>query len=129
MSHFAQLDANDVVLRVLVIEQDQVDTGKWGDPASFVQTSYNTRGGVHYDPATGKPSADQRKALHKNYAGIGYRFDRARRAFISPQPFASWVLDEKTCLWNAPVHHPKDGKMYAWDEATRSWKQSVGISV
>ena len=76
---------------------------------------------MHYDPATGEPSADQSKALRKNYAGIGYSYDATRDAFIPPKPYASWALDEQTCLWNAPVPYPTDGKRYQWDEATTSW--------
>lgn len=125
MSHFAIVDENDIVTNVLVIEQDVINSKMFGDPASFVQTSYNTRGGVHYDPVTGKPSADQSKALRKNFACVGDKFDRARDAFIKPRPFASWVLDEQTCLWNAPIAKPQDGKYYRWDENTLSWKEIV----
>ena len=88
---------------------------------TYRQTSYNTRGGVHYDPVTGQPSADQTKAFRKNYAGIGYRYDIDRDAFIPPKPYPSWVLNEDTCLWDAPVPMPSDGNMYQWDEATTSW--------
>jgi hypothetical protein len=87
---------------------------------TYKQTSYNTRGGVHYQ-ADGTPSADQSKAMRKNYAGLGYTFDAARNAFIPPKPYASWLLNETTCLWDAPVAYPTDGKRYSWDEATTSW--------
>jgi hypothetical protein len=97
----------------------------FGDPASFVQTSYNTKGGVHYDAVTMQPSADQSKALRKNFACIGDKYDRVRNAFIKPQPFASWVLNEDTCLWDAPVARPQDVKIYDWDEATTTWKEIV----
>lgn len=123
MSHFAQIDSNDTVTRVLVIEQDVIDTELFGDPASFVQTSYNTRGGVHYDPYTNQPSEDQSKSLRKNFAGIGFKYDRTRDAFIPPQNFASWLLNEETCLWDAPVARPTDGKYYDWDEANLNWKE------
>jgi len=86
-----------------------------------VRTSYNTRGGVHYDPATGEPSADQSKALRYNFAGIGYTYDEERDAFIPPKPFESWVLDETTCLWQAPVDMPDDGQEYTWDESVGEW--------
>lgn len=92
----------------------------------YRQTSYNTRGGVHYK-ADGTPSEDQSKAFRKNYAGLGYTFDAGRNAFIPPKPFNSWVLDEATCLWNAPVAMPADAgtgeppKRYTWDETTTSW--------
>lgn len=112
MSHFAQIDENNIVTQVLVIEQDVVDTGLFGDPKSFVQTSYNTQGGVH--KLGGTP-------LRKNYAGIGYTYDKTRDAFIPPKPFNSWVLVEDTCLWEAPTPMPSDDKMYTWDEDTTSW--------
>jgi len=113
MSHFAKVE-NGIVTQVIVIEQDVVDTGLFGDPASWIQTSYNTSGGAH---ATGGTP------LRKNYAGIGYTYDRTRDAFIPPQPFSSWTLDENTCLWQAPVAYPTDGKHYAWNEATVSWQE------
>jgi len=112
MSHFAQIDGNNIVTQVLVIEQDVVDTGLFGEPSSFIQTSYNTQGGVH--KLGGTP-------LRKNYAGIGYTYDRSRDAFIPPKPYNSWVLNESTCLWDAPTAMPTDGKMYTWDENTTSW--------
>jgi hypothetical protein len=110
MSHFAKV-IDGIVTEVLVIEQDVIDTGLFGDPALWVQTSYNTYGGQHPE---GRP-------LRKNYAGIGYTYDVDRDAFIAPSPFPSWVLDEDTCLWNAPTAHPDDGKVYYWDEATLAW--------
>lgn len=126
MSHFAQLDENDVVTQVIRITQDVLDTGAFGDPNSFVQTSYNTRGGIHYDE-NGNPSADQSKALRKNYAGIGFKFDRVRDAFIEPQPFPSWSLNETSCLWEAPTPYPDDGNIYIWDESTLSWIKLGGV--
>ncbi len=81
-------------------------------PGEWVQTSYNTFGGQH--KLGGTP-------LRKNYAGIGFTYDRQRDAFIPPKPFASWVLNEDTCLWDAPVAMPDDGKIYVWDEATTNW--------
>ena len=112
MSHFAQIDENNIVTRVIVIDQPTVDTGLFGDPSSFVQTSYNTRGGIHLLGGT---------PLRKNYAGIGFVYDSERDAFIPPQPFASWTLNESTCLWHAPVDMPTDSKLYVWDEDTLSW--------
>lgn len=124
MSHFAIIDENNIVTQVLVIEQDVINTGHFGDPKTFVQTSYNTRGGVHYG-SDGQP--DGGVALRKNYAGIGYRYDKERDAFVPPKPFASWVLDEETCYWQAPVAMPDStdldpGLFYVWDEETVSWK-------
>lgn len=123
MSHFAIVDENDIVSQVIRITQDVIDTGAFGDPKSFVQTSFNTRGGVHYDAVTGEPSADQSKALRKNFAGIGDKYDRVRDAFIGRQPFASWSLNEQTCLWEPPVPMPTDDKDYRWDEFDLTWKE------
>ena len=83
------------------------------------RTSYNTRGGVHY--TDGEPSEDQSKAFRFNYSGIGYTYDEERDAFIPPKPFESWVLNEDTCLWEAPVAMPDDGEMYRWDEDDQTW--------
>ena len=123
MSHFAKLDANNIVTFVTVGRQE--DDGKEQELCErtgdvYRQTSYNTRGGVHYGP-DGEPSADQSKALRKNYAGIGYTYDEARDAFIPPKPYESWLLNEDTCLWDAPVPYPSDGEMYVWDEAAGDW--------
>ena len=118
MSHFAQIDENNIVTRVLVIEQDVVDTGLFGEPSSFILTSYNTHGGIH--TLGGTP-------LRKNYAGTGYTYDRGRDAFIPPKTYNSWVLNESTCLWEAPVPLPSDAgtgtppKSYIWDENTVNW--------
>jgi hypothetical protein len=114
MSHFAKV-IDGIVTEVLVIEQDVIDTGMFGDPSLFVQTSYNTYGGQHPD---GRP-------LRKNYAGIGFTYDAERDAFIAPQPFASWTLNEDTCLWTAPTPYPDDGKLYTWDEATLAWVEGA----
>jgi hypothetical protein len=115
MSHFAKIDENNIVTEVIVIEQDVLDTGLWGDPKDWIQTSYNTHGGVHM--LGGVP-------LRKNYAGIGYTYDRERDAFIPPKlgNIDSWVLNEDTCLWQPPIPEPNDGKLYYWDESTISWK-------
>ena len=115
MSHFAKVE-NGVVTQVIVAEQDVIDSGLFGEPSSWIQTSYNTKGGEH--KLGGTP-------LRKNYAGIGYTYDETRDAFIPPKPFASWVLNEDTCLWEAPVAMPEDGKIYVWDEATTSWVEQT----
>jgi hypothetical protein len=115
MAHFARVE-NGVVTQVIVIEREVLALGHWGDPNSWVQTSYNTQGGVHTQGGT---------PLRKNYAGIGFTYDSERDAFIPPKPYTSWVLDEATCLWNAPTSMPTDGKMYTWDEATTSWTEVV----
>lgn len=124
MTHFAKLDENNVVVFVTVGRQEDDGleaelTARTGDV--YKQTSYNTRGGVHYNAQTGEPSADQSKALRKNYAGVGFIYDEARDAFIAPQPYPSWVLDEDSCLWEAPVPRPDDGALYRWDEEAGDW--------
>jgi len=111
MSHFAKVN-NGIVEQVIVAEPEFFQTFVDTSPGEWIQTSYNTHGGVH--TLGGTP-------LRKNYAGIGYTYDRERDAFIPPKPFASWVLNEDTCLWDAPVAMPTDGGMYQWDEATTSW--------
>jgi len=107
MSHFAKIE-NNIVTQVIVAEQDVIDSGLFG--TGWVQTSYNTHGGQHPE---GRP-------LRKNYAGIGYTYDSSRDAFIPPQTFPSWLLNEETCLWSAPTPMPTDGKMYVWNESTLS---------
>jgi hypothetical protein len=115
MSHFAKIE-NGVVVQVVVAEEDFIATGALGDPANFVQTSYNTRGGIHYGQ-DGQPSG--REPLHKNYAGIGYTFDGT--GFAAPQPYASWSLNQDSYLWEAPVAMPTEGGPYNWNEATLAW--------
>jgi hypothetical protein len=114
MSHFAKV-INNIVQEVLVIEQDVIDTGMFGEPSLFMQTSYNTHGGQHPE---GRP-------LRKNYAGIGYTYDATRDAFIPPQPYPSWTLNEDTCLWESPVPYPSDGEIYIWEEALQEWKTQL----
>ena len=123
MSYFAELDSENIVIRVIAAAQDFIDSGKVGDPNNWVQTSYNTRGGVHYAPNSNTP--DGGVALRKNYAGLGYTYDETRDAFIFPKPYSSWILDEDTCKWDAPTPMPDDDKRYDWDEDTTSWKEIV----
>ena len=120
MGHYAKVQ-NGIVSQVIVAEAEFFDTFVDSSPGQWIQTSYNTRGGIHYQPNSNTPSDDQTKALRKNYAGIGYTYDAARDAFIPPQPFASWTLNETTCLWEAPIAYPDDGNMYTWDETTTNW--------
>jgi hypothetical protein len=108
MSHFAKVE-NGFVTEVIVAEQDYIDTLE--NPSAWVQTSYNTFGGVH----------PENRPLRKNYAGVGYTYDVTRDAFIAPQPYLSWALDEETCLWQSPIPCPIDGKNYYWDETTLTW--------
>lgn len=114
MTHFARVQ-DGIVTEVIVIEQDMVDTGLWGPPEEWVQTSYNTHGGVHR--YGGIP-------LRKNFAGIGYIYDKDLDAFIPPKLFDSWILDEDTCYWKAPVEYPSDGGSYIWNEETQQWEAS-----
>jgi hypothetical protein len=123
MAHFAKLD-NNVVVFVTVGRQEDEGledelSARTGDV--YKQTSYNTRGGVHYDPVTGEPSADQSKAYRGNYAGVGYTYDETLDAFIAPNPYPSWVLNEETFSWEAPIPYPSDGKDYIWDEQAGQW--------
>lgn len=120
MAHFAQIE-NGKVIQVIVVEPTQIEAGEFGDPENWVQTSYNTRGGVHYDPQTRLPSEDQSKAMRKNFAGPGDTYDATRDAFIPAQVFPSWLLNETTCLFEAPTPRPSDDKDYVWNEATVSW--------
>jgi hypothetical protein len=111
MSHFAKV-VDGIVTQVIVAEPEFFETFVDSSPGEWIQTSYNTHGGVHSNGGT---------PLRKNYAGIGFTYDRTKDAFIPPKPFASWVLNEETCLWDAPVAMPSDGKMYQWDENTTNW--------
>lgn len=110
MAHWAHL-TNGIVDQVIVIDEETLALGHWGDPSEWKQTSYRTQGGQHPE---GKP-------FRFNYAGLGYSYDAQRDAFIPPKPFASWVLNETTCLWEAPTPMPVDGKFYRWEESTTSW--------
>ena len=122
MAHFAKV-TDGKVTQVIVAEPEFFETFVDTSPGQWIQTSYNTRGGVHYNPETGEPSEDQTKALRKNYAGIGFSYDSLLDAFIPPKPFASWVLNETSCLWESPVAYPTDGLQYAWDETNQLWEQ------
>ena len=116
MSHFAKV-VDGIVTNVIVAEQDFIDNKD--DSSSWIQTSYNTRGGKHYAPNS--QDEDGGVALRKNYAGIGYTYDETRDAFIRPKPFDSWSLNEDTCDWDAPVDYPSDGEAYFWDEDIVNW--------
>jgi len=124
MGHFAKV-SNGIVTRVIVAEADFFNNFVDDSPGQWIQTSYNTRGGVHYKPNTNEPSEDQSKALRKNYAGIGYTYDATKDAFIPPQPFNSWTLNEDTCLWDSPVAYPEDGKLYKWNEEILNWEEVI----
>jgi hypothetical protein len=115
MTHFAKVN-NDVVVQVIVAEPEFFDTFVDSSPGEWIQTSYNTHGGVHTQGGT---------PLRKNYAGIGYTYDRQRDAFIPPKLFPSWTLNEDSCLWESPIPYPTDGKLYTWDEQTTNWIEVV----
>ena len=127
MAHYVKV-VDGTVVNGIVAEPEFFDTCVDSSPGEWIKTSYNMRGGVYYDPATGEPHADQAGMIaadegrqRKNYAGIGYTYDRTRNAFIPPKPFASWTLNEDSCLWEPPVAYPTDGKVYRWDEETTNW--------
>jgi hypothetical protein len=119
MTHFAQIEGG-VVTNVIVAEQDFIDNHTAG---TWVQTSYNTHGGVHYAPDSNTP--DGGVALNQNYAGIGYTYVDGV-GFHAPQPYPSWTLDSDTYLWEPPVAYPDDGRRYAWNEDTTAWVEIVG---
>ena len=124
MAHWAEIDENNIVVRVTVGNNDDADEGyQWlvdNLGGRWVQSSFNTYGGVYYN-ADRTVADDQSKACRFNHAAKGYTYDEARDAFIPPQPFDSWVLDEDTCLWVAPVAYPTDGEAYTWDEDAGDW--------
>ena len=113
MSHFAKV-VDGIVTQVIVAEPEFFQTFVDSSPGEWIQTSYNTHGGQHRNGGT---------PLRKNYAGIGYSYDRTKDAFIPPKPYPSWVLNDDTCLWGAPTPMPTDDKTYIWDETTTSWKE------
>lgn len=131
MSSWAEIDDNNIVLRVLVGDNNDpngdegyqwfVDNlgGRW------VKTSYNSFGGKRRDPNTGEVVNDNH--FRYNYACIGFTYDKKRDAFIPPKPYASWVLNEATCLWDAPVAYPSDGNVYVWDEALLDWVEANNL--
>ena len=115
MAHYAKV-VDGIVTKVIVAEADFFDTFIDDSAGEWIQTSYNTHGGEH--TLGGTP-------LRKNFAGIGFTYDRNKDAFIPPQPFASWTLNETTCLWEAPVAMPDDGKEYLWNESITNWTEVV----
>lgn len=112
MAHFAKVK-NGIVTKVIVAEQDFIDSYIDHEAGKWIQTSYNTRGGQHLLGGT---------PLRKNFAGIGYTYDEEKDAFIEPQPFPSWILNEETCLWNPPVDYPSDDNKYKWNETDQQWE-------
>ena len=125
MAHFAKVN-NGIVEQVIVAEPEFFETFVDSSPGEWIQTSYNTRGGIHYQPNSNIPSDNQSKALRKNYAGKGYSYDRQRDAFIPPKPFSSWILNETTCFWESPVAKPTAeldiSQVYSWNESILNWE-------
>ncbi len=140
MAHFAKVKSRKV-LEVIVAEQDYIDSLPTEDGVTWVQTSYNTSGNIHYgweevtiqeydkddNPSstykTQQPYPDGGVPLRKNFAGIGHTYDSGRDAFYAPKPYSSWVLNETTCIWEAPVAYPSDGKLYVWNESNLAWEE------
>ncbi len=116
MSHFAKIETG-LVTQVIVADQEFID----GIDGVWVQTSYNTHGGIHYAP--NGIESDGGLALRKNYAGVGYTYDETLDAFIPPKPYDSWLLDEPTCLWESPIPYPNDGNEYFWNEVGQCWDE------
>ena len=115
MAHFAKVN-NGTVVQVIVAEPEFFNTFVDSSPGQWIQTSYNTHGGVHTNGGT---------PLRKNYAGVGFTYDSVRDAFIPPKPYASWTLNEDTCLWDSPIAYPDDGKFYTWEEDAQQWNEVV----
>lgn len=124
MAHFALVE-DGIVMNVIVAEQEVINSGSFGDPSNWVQTSYNTKGGIHYDPETNTP--DGGIPFRKNYAVIGGVYDKERDAFYEQQPYSSWILNEETCKWQAPIPYPDvpTTKRYFWDEANLEWYLAI----
>ena len=122
MAHFAKV-VNGVVEKVIVAEQSFIDNFIDNSPGEWIQTSYNTHGGIHYEPNSQIPREDQSGALRYNYAGEGYLYDAEADAFYEPQPFPSWTLNTSTYMWEAPVAYPTDGKRYNWNEENTNWEE------
>jgi len=121
MSHFAQV-INGIVTQVIVAEQDVIDSGLFGLPSEWVQTSYNTRGNIHYGHDN---QPDNGTALRGNFAAIGYVYDDKNDVFYLPKPYPSWILNQSTWSWEAPVPYPLNDKKYLWDEESQSWIEKV----
>jgi hypothetical protein len=115
MAHFAKVN-NGKVEQVIVAEPEFFQTFVDSSPGTWLQTSYNTFGGVH--KLGGTP-------LRKNYAGVGFSYDAEKDAFIPPKPYASWILNDETCLWDSSIPYPTDGKKYSWEESTMSWVEAT----
>ena len=120
MGHFAKV-VDGKVVQVIVAEKEFFDTFVDSSPGQWLRNSYNMRGGIHYEPNSDTPKADQSQALRKNYAGIGFTYDPVRDAFIPPKPFESWILDEDKCEWIPPVPRPEGIDPWLWNEEAGAW--------
>jgi len=120
MGHYAKV-VDNIVTKVIVAEADYFDTFVDTSAGKWIQTSYNTYGGKHYNPETREE--DDGTPLRKNFAGVGFTYDAEKDAFIPRKPFQSWVLDEDTCLWEAPIPYPDDGLNYIWNESITNWTE------
>ena len=123
MGHYAKV-VDNLVTKVIVAKAEFFDDFVDDTPGEWIKTSYNTVGGKHHtqdEEGLWTESADQSKALRKNFAGRGFTYDREKDAFIPPKPFNSWTLNETTCLWDPPVVKPNDGQIYSWNEETQQW--------
>jgi hypothetical protein len=132
MPYFAQVDIENTVQQVLSIDQAELNTGLWGDPAQWFQTSYNTSGGVYYTPNTNTPAPDQSKAFRKNYAGIGFLWlpnGPEGEGFAPPKPYPSWLLNSFSYLWEAPVPMPEGQGECSWDETTLEWVCGAPVTI
>lgn len=123
MAHYAIIDENNLVIQVIVGKDENEDGINWEEYYGAKRTSYNTIGGIHYNPDNKQPSEDQSKAYRKNYAGIGFTFDEQRDAFIPPKIFDSWILNEKSCLWEPPIPMPETGGPWEWNEDLIDWEK------
>jgi hypothetical protein len=136
MAHYAKVSNNNIVEQVVVVSnKDTLDENGneneilgiqflknlLGLDTNWLKTSYNTKGGIYRDSITNEPLEDQSKAFRKNYAQIGYIYDEQRDAFIPPKPYPSWILNEFSCLWEAPIPRPTGNNFYKWNEETQSW--------
>ena len=136
MAHYAKISNNNIVEQVVVVNnEDTLDENGneseiigvhflknlLGLETTWLKTSYNTKGGIYRHSITNEPLEDQSKAFRKNYAEIGYTYDEQRDAFIPPKPFPSWILNEFSCLWEAPIPRPTGTNLYTWNEETQSW--------
>lgn len=135
MAHFAKV-LNNTVIDIIVAEPEFFNTFVDSTPGEWVQTSYNTRGGVHYDPNTGNPSDDQSKALRFRYAVVGGSYDKKLDAFIPPRPYPSWTFNEETLDWDCPVPLPEGettsnegDTMWVWDEENQSWEECESCTI